>query len=356
MKEGATDNGRTFKVASYNVENLFDQRDDGINQFYDKYRLKPNRKGKFSNYGDKVRFQGKNRTFTDIKILGVYKTLLGIGGGGETPEIVCFQELETESVLESLFYMLEEESGYVDWAYSDWSEWEEGKRMPINIGCLTKFPIEEVFPIFIPSRHNQRPALAMTVDVEGSSFTVINNHWRSKAVPESARLDAGKEIGEYLRSWDDDVDYVVLGDLNSSYDENRRMSPSQNDTNGKTGINDGLHAHSNVTKVRRGGDDAGTFNLNFELRKADRGTAYHGRWNNLDHMIVGPSSFDKKGVDYKSRSYRIARPSMDGLDHLFDEKDRPKRWIIKKDGRNKSRHLPGGFSDHLPIFAEFKIN
>jgi endonuclease/exonuclease/phosphatase family metal-dependent hydrolase len=346
------DGAKTFSVASYNVENLFDQNDDSINQFYNAYRIEPNRGGSFSNYGDKVSFEGKKRSFTEIKLRGIYKTLIGLESGA--PDIVCLQEIENLEVLSKLFYMLED-FGFVDWAYSDWSDWEEGKRQPINLGCLTKFPILDLSPIFIGGRQNQRPIMAMTVEVQGHPFTVYNNHWRSRAVPESARLVAGEALGEALKKFPKGTDYVVLGDLNSSYNENETISEEHNDTNGKTGINDGIMAHGNKAKVERGGSRAGNYNLNYEVPEGLRGTAYHWKWNNLDHMIVGPSSFDDSGIDYVDQSYRIASPKTAKLRHLFDSKDRPHRWQIKKVDKKESEHQVGGYSDHLPIFARFRV-
>jgi endonuclease/exonuclease/phosphatase family metal-dependent hydrolase len=347
----ANESSSDFTVVSYNVENLFDQTDDLVNSYYNQYRIKRNRKGYFSNYDEPINYNGEQMSFTDVKIRGIIKTIKGIKVSG--PEIACFQEIESE---ESMAILFEEAKhlGYTEYSFSDWTG-HGAKEMSINLGCLSKYEITDISPIFIPSGYNQRPVLLMTVQINGNLFTVLNNHWRSKAAPESSRLDAGIALAEEISGWHVEEDYVILGDLNSAYNENVVMSDSHNDTDGKTGMNDGLKAGDDKGKVADGGADAGHYNLVHEVKASMRGTAYHGHWNNFDHLIVGPSAFDGEGIDYDDGSFKIAEYVNKKLKHLFDGNKRPNRWEMSRISTLETKHKVGGYSDHLPVYAKFKI-
>lgn len=373
----ASKDQKILTIASYNVENLFDQKDDTRNESYGDYRITPNTIGQSSNYGERAPFDRSELSFTEIKIKGIRKTLLGIDPSG--PDIIGLVEIESRYALEELFESVKD-LGYVAAQFSEWKT--DMKPSAIGLGLLSKYPViswDLVMPIasdksetqqwvdnasvteslsYKGSTPGQRPILRVEVSVEGLPLVVYVNHWKSKSAPESHRA-------AYARGLSHDIDrllkdrpnaeYIVLGDLNSAYNESEIMESNHNDTNGLTGINDILKAGSSKEKLAE--DPAARYNLVFEVDETSRPSAWYPSfgWSSLDHMIIGGSLYDGKGIDYVDNSFHVARPQDFKLQFLFTDNDVPKRWYSKHKGRKFTSHAPGGYSDHLPLWARFIV-
>jgi len=351
-------------IASYNVENLFDQNDDKRNENYGDYRISPNPSGQASNYGHSVDFDSKQLNFTEVKIRGIRKTLLGISNQG--PDIIGLVEVESAHALNQLLDSVRD----LGYQAAQFSSWKPGmKPSAIGMGLLSKFPIKS-WDLLLPlggeevlelaSEQGVRPILKVEINVGTEILTVYVNHWKSKASPESARI-------AYANSLERDIkqlvknnprgNYIVLGDLNSAYNENEVLEPGHNDTDGKTGINDILKAGSDKQILGSTEDPLLKYNLIFEVPEDLRGSAWYPKfgWSSLDHIIIGPGLYDGRGLDYVDGTFNIADPQHHRLTHLFTHEGVPNRWHSKAKRRKFTTHEPGGYSDHLPLWAKFTV-
>lgn len=360
LKHGAV----TFTVVSYNVENFFDQSDDKRNASYGDYRIRPNSAGQSSNYGAEVALDGKMTNFTDVKARGIAQVLRAIDPRG--PEVVALLEVESPQALAVLNLNISD-LGYKSSIFSGWNPGQP--ELAIGFAFLSKYPIQDkllldpIFPTQTSAQSHDplRPIMRVTLDVLGKPLYVYVNHWKAKSGPESLRMASAETVRqdiESLKSRHPSVDYIVLGDLNSEYNEAQVMEPDHDDTKGRTGINDVLRAQGDESKVRSPSGEFITYDLLYELPSDSRRTEASEKfgWSALDHMIVGSGLYDGAGVGYVDNSFAIPTPSQPGVGFLFDRDGMTKRWRGNRLSNKYTKHEVGGYSDHLPIYARFSVS
>lgn len=381
--------GTTFMVASYNVENLFDQVDAERNRGYGAYRMVAT-EAATTNWSEGKVIDGIQKSFSEIKADGIRKVLLAIKDGG--PEIVGLQEIESQGATDLLFDTLKD-LGYIEAKFSGFVKPEEGQRLNgIGMAILSKFPITDYQLLEIanptsessirrPLKEKLRGVMKATIRVKSSSLVVYNNHWKSKGGPESWRMACAAAVEADIQSeleTNPNFDYVILGDLNSDYQESKLLvgNKRHNDTEGKSGIEDILLAQGNEELVAT--DLAAKYNLHYELPESERRTYYWSggdQWSAIDHLIVGGGLYDRQGISYIDNSFDIADFEDSRFEFLFKEKEvynretgitkkviAPFRWqwirtlTSEKEAKLRTydyQHQGEGYSDHLPIFAEF---
>lgn len=354
-----------FTVVSYNVENLFDTTDDERNSGYGDYRISPNDRGYFSNWGEMQVVDGVNVSFTDIKIANILKALEAIEAGG--PAVVGLQEIESKAALDLLL----EKSRHLGYVAAQFTEWPLNEiPNAVGLGVLSKFPIKswKLISVDHPAgledqeapREPMRRILKVVLDVMGHDLIVYNNHWKSKGGPESWRMESAKALQADIEAdaavaGSSRVDYIILGDLNSDHNENAVIEDRHNDTDGLTGINTILRAAGDELNTLRERDRS-KFNLHYERERSERRTAWHEGfgWSSMDHIIIGSGMYDAKGITYVDNSFQPPSAGLPRLNFLFNEDGTTNRWIQLRDG-NITRHMVGGYSDHAPLSARFEI-
>lgn len=348
-----------FTIASYNVENLFDQVDESRNAVYGDYRITPNQSSQSSNYGQPVEFEGVTTTYTGVKIAGIRKALLGLAPQG--PEVVGLVEIESQAALDALFEAVRD-LGYLAAEFTTWAPGD--KQNAVGCGLLSKFPVKAKTMLTVARGESDsepgRPIVRVELDVHGHPLFVYVNHWKSKGGPESRRILYAQALRRDLDALLEErpaADYVVMGDLNSEYNERLVLQARHDDAGGTTGINDILKAQGDEWAVRAGTDLSLTYNLHYELDRAARRTAWHMGfdWSSLDHMIVGSGVYDQRGITYVDNSFQAAHAGMPDLAFLFNTDGTTKRWRHTRESDTYTRHEVGGYSDHAPIAARFLI-
>ncbi len=354
--------GQEFTLVSWNVENLFDQVDEDRNAGYGDYRINPNQSGQTSNWGAPVENGGSVQTWTDAKIAGIRKALLAVDPRG--PAVVALTEIESRTSLEMLAASLQG-FGYKTVQFSDWS----GDIAPtaVGMGLISKFDLLDWSLIKVrippqngrPDTENPRPILKVILDVHGHPMTVYVNHWKSKGGPESARMAYAQALQadiDALTAVNPRADWIIAGDLNSDYNERVILEPRHNDTGGITGINSILAAQGDELAVVRNLRPGIKYNLHYELDRSSRKTSWHQgfNWSSLDHIVVGPGVYDQVGLTYVDNSFQIAHRQMPELAFLFNEDGTTRRWRSRRNGLDTIHEL-GGFSDHAPLFARFRV-
>lgn len=318
---------KDFTISSYNVENLFDLEKN--NTEYKEFI--PYRKSMWNKKNFNIKIDNTIRVLKDLN-----------------SDIIALQEIENKNILKKLQEKLPE------YKYISFSKYNNSA---VGIGFLSKIEIidNKQIDVYFKKRV-YRPILESTFKINNIEFKIFNNHWPSKRVAESFRIKYAKKLQDRLKKLPKDYDYILLGDFNSNYDENRsfKYNKKLNNTYSITGINQVLNTtykkkyitYDDVLKI----DKKVHFNLWLDLENKDRFSSKFRNQNNTpDNIILSPALLDNKKISYIPKSFNVFK-----ADYLYKNK-KINRWQMNVYKYNKI-HKGYGYSDHLPIFAKFSTS
>jgi len=319
--------GEIVKIAVYNVENLFDIQYNGTE--YSEYI--PNTIWKW------------NRQNYRKKILNITKVILDIN-----PDVMALTEIESDLALRDLQKELSRKG-----LYFRYRAIANKKNTSVKSALLSKYPIIKK-EITVSQARGVRNILEAKVMVYGNPLYVYVNHWKAKSGPESKRIIYAKALKKRLDKLPANSNYILTGDFNAHYEEHKSFikKRKQNDTNGITGINHILKTIDSQGNLytQKSLEKEGNYNLWMELKENERWShIYKSKKEALDHFIISPSLVDTKGSYYVQGSFHSFQAS-----YLFTKSGKKLyRW---QRSRTRPKHHTGkGFSDHLPIVADFYI-
>lgn len=312
-----------FTIASFNVENFFD--------------LKNNRT-EYVEYIPNNKYNWNKKTF-NTKLQNISKVIQELN-----PNILALQEIESKRALKQLQTTLPQ------YKYSSFVKY---KNSSIGLAILSKIKILNTSSIQVKfSNKIFRPIHEVTFEHKKIKFKIFNNHWPSKRVDERYRIKYAYTLFSRTKKLSDDYDYVILGDLNANYNEFETFLNNKklNTTSHITGINQVLNTTINNKLIRKYNilnfEKRVHYNLWLDIKYKERFSyIYRGEKETPDHIILSPALFDNKKISYKNNSFRVYKP-----DYLYKNRT-INRWKTKK-----RVHLNRGFSDHLPIIASFNIS
>lgn len=314
---------KPFKVASYNVQNLFDTVYQG------------------TEYKDYI--PGKhnwNERMVEIKLNHTAEVICDIDA-----DVLGLQEVENTSILQQLVKRLDK----VGCPYKYFAITHK-KETAIQVGLLSRYSIAQKDDIQVSSDAGVRNILEVEVDFKGYPVTFFVNHWKSKAYKgyESKRIKYAKALQSRIAKMPDSKEYIILGDFNSDYNAYLTLEKKLNDTYGRTAFNDVLKTKIGDALVEEDEMlDAAKgvhYSLWKELPLDQRWShSFYGGKSSLDHIVLPKQMFDGKGVDYINNSFKVFKAS-----YLFTKKGYINKWQYKN-GKHKGK----GYSDHLPIYASF---
>lgn len=314
----------TFKVATYNVENLFDMQFSG----HEYVEYIPDGKYGWNNYIYKKKLKNISKVLYDLNA-----------------DIVALEEVESKKALLDLRKALQGRGlFYRYYAIAD------KKNSTVKVALLSKFEITKTKEIKVSYAQRYRDILEVWLMIDKKPFVLFVNHWKSKSAGENERVKYAKALKRRLEKLPKNIPYLILGDFNSNYNEyitflkNKKL----NNTHGKTGINDVLKTTLNgkmttVNDIKK--DCSLLYDLWMELPLSKRYSyIFHGEKDSIDNIIVPCSLFDGKGVEYIKNSFGVFKPN-----YLF------KNGVIFRWQRagGYGKFSGKGYSDHLPIFAYF---
>ncbi len=318
---------KILKIANYNVENLFDLKKNG----YEYQEYVPN---------SSSRWNKKNYT---IKLKNISKVLTQIDA-----DIVTLQEIESLTALKDLRKQLKR-----DGVYYKYFAIANKKNTTVKVAILSKIPFVYTKEISVTSSYKFRNILEVKLRPgKNTELYVFVNHWKSKGGPESMRIISAKALLKRIKQIGFEKNIILAGDFNSDYEEYIKFKRKRkhNNTNGKTGINhvlSSINQKSIASQSKK--NQNGFYNLWYDVEKEQRYCyIFKGKKETLDNILISqPLLFGTQGIQYQHNSMHSVQSKF-----LFKGK-RIYRWQTTR--KKPRKHKGKGYSDHLPIVANFII-
>ncbi|MCW8894821.1 MAG: endonuclease [Sulfurimonas sp.] len=314
-----------MKIATYNVENLFDLEKNGYK--YKEY--KANGKSLWNKKNYKIKLENLSRVIKDIDA-----------------DIIALQEIHSLKALKDLRFALKQKGLYYQY-YSI----ADKKDTAIKVAFLSKIPFVYSKELAVTSSYKYRNILESKFKINNKDLYLFINHWKSKAGPESMRIVSAKALRKRVETIGYDKNIILLGDFNSHYEEHIKFKRKRehNDTNGKTGINHVLKTLKQNQKASEVKYVKNNFyNLWYDANEKDRYSyIYKGKKESLDNILISQSLLNKKDISYVNNSIT----NFD-KEYLFKKK-RIFRWQVSR--ARIPKHKGKGYSDHLAVLAKFRV-
>lgn len=312
--------GKCYRVVVYNVENLFDVRDDSLTLDED-----------FTPVGKRHWTQDRyNR-----KLINISQALLA-AGDGKCPAFIGLAEVENRFVLEKLVGKTALADGEYQIVHADSPD-----LRGIDVALLYRgedFSVlrQSFFPVPLKNENPTRDILyckGLLADSDTLHFFVA--HFPSmrggETQSEWKRICAAKIVRQKvdsIYSCNPDAAIIIMGDLNGKANTLAQQTM-------KTKSSDALN-------IRR--EDL--YNTGYYLLKESYGSYYYrNTWQTIDHVIVSGALLDGKHTLQATPHLIVYRAKF-----LLEEDKNSLRWKPKPTYRG-FRYI-GGYSDHLPIYID----
>lgn len=271
--------------------------------------------------------------------------LLGI------PDILAAQEIESahnHSAVQSLPYgdsTLGAEMKKLGYLYFYLGKQAEEKPVSVTPAIWSKIPLEEEESVTVDipeSPMSSRDIQVVRAKIGATEFLLFNNHWKSKngggeairrkiAVALRARINAEQEKNP-------DLGVIVVGDLNSDYFEEPIRA---------------LGVTGSVREMTRG--TRALYDLWLQQPAENRWEySFDGLRGTLSQMLISQQFF-RGGLRYVDHSFQaVGQTFSPGEAGLLGPDGMPYGWQVQHYGA-KVVFAGEGFSDHLPLLAEFEV-
>jgi Endonuclease/Exonuclease/phosphatase family len=314
----------TYRLVFYNVENLFDARDDSLtddNEFLPSGVM----------HWTETRYRHK--------ISSIYKVLTA-AGEWNPPALAGFCEVENKRVLQALVFdtwLSKYNYGVVTGESNDPRGIRPGiiyrKDLMRLLFCRSIRPVPETSEEF-----RSRKILYTKWLVKDDTIHLFLNHWPSRRRGVMAEEKVRRSISSVLKNTIDSLyltsghaaKIIIAGDFNCTPDDPEIRNLC----------------------LRTKGDQKDQFLVNLSSDRAEMGEGtfkYMGKWEMIDQVLASRGILDPvKGIYTGKEFFRIFRPD----------------FIMQKDASYPGyRPFPtyrgfryqGGFSDHLPVILDLKI-
>ncbi len=316
-------------ILTYNVENLFDDVSDGTEyQGYDPAR------------------DNWNTELFERKLENIAAVIEASIPGG--PDILGLQEIENSHALTRLVESHLSRLGYTEMVMAP------SPNSAFHVAVVSRFPVSSVrsHMVSVPDRGPRRSILEVRLDIGGTPLVVFVNHWKSKfggggPHTEPERIESATLLARRIRELlhgEPDLNIVVMGDLNLSYDEYRRVDGVYQTA--LIRLSDDYPPDFRESGIFLTGDlsQPGTLGPKLVLYSPWKeggqlgSYSYQGSWETIDHVLLGPNFDNGRGLEYES--FSVVAPSF-----ALTNRGTPLRWDTER---------RTGYSDHLPLLLRLR--
>jgi endonuclease/exonuclease/phosphatase family metal-dependent hydrolase len=342
------DPGERITIMSYNVQEFFDDVDNGTE--FDEYDPGT---GKWNTHLFKKRVDN---------ILRVIRS--SVPGG---PDIIALQEVENMNTLGTLFHSGLRDMGYTCIVMAP----EQGSAM--NTGIISRIPVRYVraYSLNMYEGRPLRKIIEGEFHYKGEVLYLFNNHWKSKRGSALETEESRKEAASILiarinelTARDPYADIVVCGDFNENVNEFNEIGEAYQTALVPSTRMDMIpyydssiflalepwefqkvpiefkeipcEFHSPEIPLEK--KPCLLFEPWYQYHEGEAGSyVFHQQWQTPDHILLSYGLFHEKGFVYKEQSFIVMnKPFL--LDPLTSY---PLTW----DHARKKQ----GYSDHLPL-------
>ncbi|MCX7610503.1 MAG: hypothetical protein N2043_02815 [Ignavibacterium sp.] len=319
-------------IAFYNLENLFDTEDDPLT---DDSEFLPNSPKEW------------NKERLERKMFNMARVIRSMNDD-KGPDIIGVCEVEHEFLLDSMSNQFLSDLKYKSISPNS----PDGRG--IQTGLMfkeNKFKLLEIFTDTVKLSGNSRTRLILGAALLFNKVDTIYffvNHWPSRRggqeESEPNRITAAKTLRarvEKILYQKPSAKIFIVGDFN---DEPNNLS-----------ILEHLKAKpllcnvEDEVKLTEVDDETDLFNLSYQKFSEGFGSfKYQDDWNMLDQIIVSRDLLIGNRITYICNSFEVYQPE----------------FLLTRSGKFKGAPFPtyggnrylGGYSDHFPVVAKFKIN
>lgn len=305
-------------IAFYNIENLFDTKDD-IHTNDDDFLPSSAKRWTTKRYENK------------LYKLGQVISQIGEADVITPPAIVGLAEVENKHVVKDLI-----ESKHLKHYNYDVVHYDSSDERGIDVALIYNTAVFEVshsepFAVYLNkedgSRDYTRDVLLVSGRLNGEELHVIVNHWSSRRQgekeTENKRLAAAETVNrvvEELQNNYHEPKVIVMGDFNDTPYNNSLLS---------------LEEKSNL------------YNPFKKISPHDKGSLNHDfEWLLFDQILISTNFFDTKSTKFNLSESNVFNSQFLTQYH-GKYKGQPFRTYVGK-------RYKGGYSDHFPVYIELK--
>ncbi|MBN1525461.1 MAG: endonuclease/exonuclease/phosphatase family protein [Spirochaetales bacterium] len=315
-------------IASYNVDNLFDDIDDGT---------------------EYTEFDPGTEKWTHAlyqnKLAAILSAIRSIP---DTPDILCLQEIENKNVLERIKTVL----GYT------WSVVPPKPESAATIGILSNLPVKRVAVHKLPDWENNpvREILETEIMINDIPVVLFNCHWKSKSGgaehTEPARLAASgtlKDRVAVLQKTRPGLRILITGDLNERHDEYELIKSAYQTAllPSSVSLPDSFQAESifqtgDLNETDLAENKLTAFQPWYTVDSSPAGSyVFSKHWETIDHiMLIG--NFSEESTLKFQRFFVHSASAL-----VWEDSGFPRTWSVK--------HPDTGASDHLPVIMQLEV-
>lgn len=348
-----------FRVMSYNVENLWDASPHNTSDVWQDFLEKLAsqdissaglRHIQYSDYSIE-KSNWYKASILDAKIRGILEVL----ALGDYPEVVALQEVESSGNESEVFFMhgkhlhLQKELKKLGYKHFLLGKQDPNNPVSVTQAVISKVPLHPLDEVRV--HFESQPYSSSARDIQVVEFQkgehrmlIFNNHWKSKfggKKTEILRVETAKMLKKRIqeeREKDPYTRIIVLGDLNSAYDE----------------IPIGVLATKDESAMLQDYSEK-LYNTWYEMPEEDRWEySYKGERSSLTAILISDDFYYDSGIQYVDNSFQVLGHHGRASQKLLNADGTPLRWQKKK-RRGYTTHFGKGYSDHLPLIANFKI-
>lgn len=285
---------KDFKIATYNVQNLFDLNKDG---------------NEYPEYIPGIKSNWNEKTFA-IKLGHIARVIKDLNA-----DIIALEEVENANTAVLLNNALRDKKYKYVYTF-----FKKNEHFVGNV-VFSRYKVANKYFVKVDGFNRGIDVLKFYLDHQ--KLTIYVNHWPAFKHGFKARDAYAQKLKNILNPSEESV---ILGDFNTPYK-----------------IRQGDWGKSLIDTLGVGNQDKSLYDLWYELAPGARYTYIFGRVKNaLDHIILSKNLFDGKRLEYKPKSFGVLRSA-----YLVDQYGYPNRWVVTKNLKNEGV----GYSDHLPIYA-----
>ena len=312
----------SFYVANWNMENLYDTQNDSLTN-------------------DEEFLPESNKNWTDDRLEQKLTNLVKVinyMNKGCGPDVLAMEEIENIMVMKRLIYKMRDRDYVIVHRNSP-------DRRGIDVGLIydrSVFTIDSVEAIHVElPTHSPTRDILHTILIHkktGKKVHFYVNHWPSRLGGEEKsninRVETAlvlKRSLDSLKLAQKENNVIILGDFNDE--------PANESITETLGAKDFSCGSS---------DGSSLLNLSYKKFAEGEGSyLYNGKFEMIDQIIISPNFVFGNNSGYECGSFEIIKP----------------QFIIYESGRRKGGAIPtyegskyiGGFSDHFPVGAKFKM-